>query len=565
MPRRNLLKLLTDRARGFAGEDSGALIIFGLILFFLMLLMGGLAVDLMRYEATRVTLQNTLDRSTLAAASLDQELDPEEVVRDYFQKAGLSDQLRDVQVVEGLNFRNVKSRGIADARPFFLHLIGIKDLDAKGLSAAEQRITDIEIVLVLDVSGSMSGAKITRLRAAASDFVQTVIGSDPYNRVSIAVVPYNAQVNLGPTLIGKYNISHQNGLSGVDCVEPPASTFTNATMSRTDPLPRAAYADVTSSTNTIDGYVSWNSASYATMNTSAPFCRNVAANIVRLPNNNVATLQSQINALQAGGNTSITLGMKWGLTLLDPGARPMFDEFASQGHIPSEFAVRPFNWDKTDADKIIVLMTDGEHVAHNRINDTYKTGASSIYRATSDGNYSIFHTSKVVTTNATTICNSRPFWVPHLGAWHSRPWNGTTPNSSTCYVPSASFTGYTLQNWEQIWANQRLTWVAWQLYGRALGTTSATRTTAYNNAISMLSSNYASVSGMNASLQQSCTIAKDNGVTVYGIAFEAPATGQAQIRQCATDDTHYFDANGTEIATAFQTIAANITQLRLTQ
>ena len=58
------------------------------MMFVLTLMLAGLAVDLMRYEASRVALQNTLDRATLAAAALNQDLDPEAVVRDYVAKAG---------------------------------------------------------------------------------------------------------------------------------------------------------------------------------------------------------------------------------------------------------------------------------------------------------------------------------------------------------------------------------------------------------------------------------------------------------------------------------------------
>ena len=60
-------------------------------------------------------------------------------------------------------------------------------------------------------------------------------------------------------------------------------------------------------------------------------------------------------------------------------------------------------------------------------------------------------------------------------------------------------------------------------------------------------------------------MAKDQDVIIYGIAFEAPAGGQAQISQCASSPAHYFNAAGLEISTAFNTIANNITQLKLTQ
>ena len=70
---------------------------------------------------------------------------------------------------------------------------------------------------------------------------------------------------------------------------------------------------------------------------------------------------------------------------------------------------------------------------------------------------------------------------------------------------------------------------------------------------------------MDTQLQDACTMAKVEDIIIYGIAFEAPANGQTQIRGCATSAAHYFNANGLQIATAFTAIAKNISQLRLTQ
>ena len=74
----------------FHQDESGSLVIFSLFLFVAMLLVAGMAVDLMRYETHRTRLQSTLDRAVLAAASLDQPLTPQEVVLDYFTRADLS-------------------------------------------------------------------------------------------------------------------------------------------------------------------------------------------------------------------------------------------------------------------------------------------------------------------------------------------------------------------------------------------------------------------------------------------------------------------------------------------
>jgi Flp pilus assembly protein TadG len=537
-----LLPCLARRIERFRHDDSGALIIFGLILFVLMTMIGGFAVDLMRYEQQRTHLQNSLDRCTLMAASLTNQLDPEGVVIDCMDKSGLAGKVENIEVTQGLNFKNVAASGTVPTDPIFMHMLGINEFDAHGRSGAEQRVSNVEIVLVLDVSGSMQGAKITNLRAAASEFVETLLATDTDDRFSVTIVPYNAQVNVGPELRAKYNATHQHGVANVNCLDIPADAYATIGLSRTQELPMSAFADVTSGTKGGTTYTPYSDTKYATMKSSAPWCRNNTANILRLPSNDVAQLKAQINALAAAGNTSITLGMKWGVSLIEPGARGMFDELIDDGAIPAKFRGRPFDWTDDEAMKVIVLMTDGEHVAHNKTNDPVKTGDAPIWRSSGDGNYSILHTTHPAPDQ---------YWVPHLGQWQATPWN--------------SGAGAAQQNWQDVWAAQRQTWVAWQLYARALGTNDATRNTAYNSALSMFQSQYASVATMNAQLQQSCTQAKDNGVIVYGIAFEAPANGQSQISQCASSPAHYFDAQGLEIQTAFRTIASNISQLKLTQ
>jgi hypothetical protein len=531
-----------SRLRSFRDAQDGALIIFALFLFVLMAIMGGIAIDLMKNEHIRTQLTQTLDRCTLMAASLNQRLDPEEVVRDCVEKAGLSDTLRIVQVASGMNSRDVKSVARVDSKPFFMHMIGIDTFDAAALSRAEQKITNVEIALVLDVSGSMAGAKIANLRAAASDFVATMMDSDPNRRISISIVPYNAQVNLGPTLLAKYNVtSPHNALNrptdvaNHNCLELPSSVFATAGISRTVELPQMAQSDHYYSTNTGAFYTPPTDAS-AVPNFNANYCRTEANNVVRMPSQNKAQLQGWVNGLTANGNTSIVLGMKWGTALLDVSARPIYNDFIGAGLMDANLAGRPFEDADPDSMKVIVLMTDGEHVAHDRINDAYKSGPSPIWRSSGDGRYSIFHAAQP----------GNKYYVPHLNAWRATAWtNNTTPAVQ--------------QDWRSVWTNLKLSYVAWQFYGRPYGAA------AYNNAINTMRSTYLSVADMNARLQATCKQAKDAGVIVYGIAFEAPLNGQTQISQCATSVNHYFEADGAEIGTAFDTIASNLTMLKLTQ
>lgn len=528
---------MTPRIEAFAKKEDGALIIFAMFLFVLMAMMGGVALDLMKYETTRTELSQTLDRCTLMAATLEQRLDPQSVVEDCVTKAGLGDKLQNVTVIESLNSRDVKATALADTKPFFMHMIGIDSFDAKAGSRAVQTITNVEIVLVLDVSGSMSGAKIANLRTAAARFVGTMMDSDPNRRVSIAVVPYNAQVNLGATLRSKFNATDVHNVANVNCLELPSSVFAQPAIPRTTALPMMAWSDHYYGTNTSGGYVLPTDATFARPDTRNNFCRPTPANIVRMPSQNKTQLQADINGLQAGGNTSIVLGMKWGTALLDPAARSIYDEYIGAGQMPANLAGRPFDYDDEESMKVIILMTDGEHVAHNRISDGYKSGLSPIWLSTGDGNYSVFHPARVGTDK---------FYVPHLNAWRANAWT----NNATAAVQ---------QDWRAIWANLKLSYVAWQFYGRPLGNA------AYNTALNTMRSTYASVPAMNATLQATCDQAKDNDVIVYGIAFEAPANGQAQISQCATSNEHYYQADGDQIGAAFDSIASNLSMLKLTQ
>jgi Flp pilus assembly protein TadG len=568
-------------ARRFRSED-GNIATFSMILFSLMVMCGGLAVDLMRYEKMRTTMQNTLDRCTLAAAALSQMLDPETVCRDYVTKAGLMQFLTDVTVTEGLNFRMVEATALAQQPTVFSSLVGLDHFEIPGASSAEQRIADIEIAMVLDVSGSMvlPATKLANLKTAAREFVNTVLTADEEDRTSIAIVPYNGQVNLGSALAGKFNISPQHNIrANMNCVDLPGSVYATNTLSQGLALPQTGYVDTFTPTNLTNV---WNAATNTDQNNGAtPLETNMwcppnngttvptNANIVRLPGNDISTLQAQINGLHGVGATSINAGMKWGMVLLDPANRTMFSQLIASGNISSDFTGRPFDYvedgDRTSTTlKVIVLMTDGENFAEDRLTTPFRSGTSPIWRATSDSNYSIYHDSKVVRTTATTICNSRPFWVPHLSVWHSRPWNGASPSSSTCYSTTASYTGATAQSWPQVWERQRMTWVAWQLYARALGVSNGTRGTAYNNALSAMRERTA-IPDMNVQLQQVCDMARDRNVIVFGIAFETTLNGRAQIRNCATTTAQYYEASGINITTAFRSIAAQISQLRLTQ
>jgi Flp pilus assembly protein TadG len=541
---------LLDRFAHFRISDSGNMTILAFGLFMAMTMMGGLAIDLMRYEATRTQMQQTLDRSVLAAASLTQQLDPKTVVADYFSKAGLAKYLTSVNVQEGINFRSVKVDAKAATDPIFMHMMGISEFDAAGSSSASERHSNVEISLVLDISGSMKDdGRITAMKAAATDFVQTVLSNDKDKKFTIQIVPFNGKVNLGAALAARYNLKGAHNIPDVNCIDLPPSVYSSTGISTTTEMTLTSNADSDSRYDRLfDGW--WESAPVREQLACAPS----KDNIILLPTNDLETLRNHIRKLDPIGGTSINVGMKWGLALLDPGARNMFAQLRIAGIMDAPTKDRPFNYNTEDSLKIVILMTDGENTDEEFIGEGYKFENSPIWLRDSSNQYSAFHESKV---SSSAICASRPFWVPHLRAYHSRPWNGTFPLFE-CYVEAENYPGAKRQTWPEVWSKLRVKWVVQELFAEGLGWRS------YKPLMNKIMVNVKTPL-MNDQLAMTCNLAKANGVVVYGIAFEAPRNGQSLIKNCATSNAHYFEAKGLQIKTAFRTIADNIGQLRLTQ
>ncbi len=263
------------------------------------------------------------------------------------------------------------SKGSVDTKPFFMHLIGIDKFDARGAFGAEQSITNVEIALVLDVSGSMQGAKIANLKIAATEFVDNMLGNDPEHRISITLVPYNGQVNLGPELRGQFNATDNPNVANMNCIDLPASVYTASAMSQSLAMPMSGnvdtftYSDAYANGQMPAGYADVSN-SWTQPQPNNRWCPPIAGNVVRPMSNSIGTLQGYINGLTAVGATSINAGVKWGLTLLDPASRGLITQMSAQGLVPAVLRGRPFAYDDPSTIKVIIVMTDGKHFAEER-------------------------------------------------------------------------------------------------------------------------------------------------------------------------------------------------------
>lgn len=224
-----ILRNLKTFLRRLASDARGNVaMLFGLSLPVLILMTVG-GVDIHRASTVRVNLQDALDAATLAAARspYSEDEDLREVgltalranLKAYpdiiLIEEDTSFSLNDDAVVVASSRVNVKTL-VAN---IFLPPYGkfMDDYLPVGAHSEVNRSSrNLEVALVLDITGSMAGSRITAMKAAARDLVDLVVQDvqEPYY-TRMSVVPYSIGVNVGSwanaargTPIGARNIAH---------------------------------------------------------------------------------------------------------------------------------------------------------------------------------------------------------------------------------------------------------------------------------------------------------------------------------------------------------------------
>lgn len=338
----------------FKRDESGVATIFACFMIMMMVVVGGIGVDLMHNEMERTRLQNTLDRAVLAAADLDQTLDPDAVVRDYFDKAGMGAYLSSVDVDPGLNYRTVTATASTVSQTQFMHLMGVNELKVPAIGTAEERISNVEVSLVLDISASMSeNDRIGNMRDAADVFVRKLIRPETQNLISINIVPYAEHVSVGePFFNAMPNTNSRHGYSW--CLEIPNDNFDEA-----DIFPTVTYEQMQ--------HFQWYDDELMVVDN--PSCPSRDYEGMTAHSQNLTALTTQISQLQPRNQTSIFLGVKWGAALLDPSTRPAIANLHTAGVVDAAFKARPSEYTDPETLKTIVVMTDGVNTESYRISD----------------------------------------------------------------------------------------------------------------------------------------------------------------------------------------------------
>ena len=187
--------------RRLAADSRGSAALLFALTFSASTVAALLAIDLTRASTMRSQLQDALDAATLAAA-VSRTNDPAEIDRigDRFLAAQFQEPgVKSVSATFTPTATAVVAVATANVEPFFADAV-IKSAYIPVRASAEvlrdYDSTDTEVVMVLDTTASMAGAKMTTLKTAAKNLVNKVTESAD-SKIRIGVVPFAQYVNIG--------------------------------------------------------------------------------------------------------------------------------------------------------------------------------------------------------------------------------------------------------------------------------------------------------------------------------------------------------------------------------
>jgi Flp pilus assembly protein TadG len=328
----------------FGRDTRGAIaIIFGFVFLILVAVVGG-AVDYGQWTRARSATQNAMDAAVLAGGRVMQLPNTTDaqvlaVAQKYFDENKPSYlEPENVTFSIGADGTEVIGTSMSSAvKTPFLGVIGIPNLPVNETASAKLSVgansgSDVEVSMMLDVTGSMDGSKINDLKAAANDLVDIVVWDDQSTYTSrVALAPFSRYVNVGLTYFTAVT-GQSAGSNSKTCVKERDTSHRF-----TDDRPNSGdYFDA-----------------YTGSNTCKP-----TATILPLTNDKGA-LRNQIDSLGASGTTAGHLGTAWAWYLLSPKWNSIWPISSEPKAYNQTTEVNANGQPKLH--KIALLMTDGTY------------------------------------------------------------------------------------------------------------------------------------------------------------------------------------------------------------
>ncbi|WP_304733834.1 VWA domain-containing protein [Parvibaculum sp.] len=318
----------------------------------------GAAIDISRAYIVETRLSAALDAAALAVgtASGMSSQEVQAIAQAYFDAnypAGKLGVPGTITVVDSQTTVDISVT--ADLPTTLMGVVGINSLKIGATSQVMRHGKKLEVMLVLDNTGSMnSGGRMTVLKVAAKDLITTVseVATSPGD-VRIGIVPFTTDINVGPSSVNeswlKWTWTHPDVCTTTGSGKNKTTTCVNTrTVSKSGwkgcVVDRDQNYDVSISTPTT------NDATKFPANNENIYNAQCSLRPVVPLSTDWNMLRSEIDAMTAGGATNTTIGFVWGWQLLTNGA------LLSNAAAPST----------NELDKVMVYMTDGENTYYRQ-------------------------------------------------------------------------------------------------------------------------------------------------------------------------------------------------------
>lgn len=171
----------------------------------------GVAVDVGRGQMAQTKLQNALDAAGLAAGATVNSTDITAEVTKYlnvnFAQGTLGATVTHVDPVLSGDGKLLTVKVDARMPTTFMKIFSRTTMDLHAETEVTRNSKGMELAMVLDITGSMAGSKLTSLKTASNDLLDILFGQNnaTADNLWVGIVPFSMGVNIGT--------SHSNWLA----------------------------------------------------------------------------------------------------------------------------------------------------------------------------------------------------------------------------------------------------------------------------------------------------------------------------------------------------------------
>jgi Flp pilus assembly protein TadG len=202
-----VLSAFLRRLRRLQKDEEGVVLILVALLIVPLLLVVAVGIDFSQTLVVKRQLSAAVDAAALAIGTDEGEMDQaaldekaEAYIRAHYPEAsfGILTDFNVSRTVNGESDIEVDVSATAEVPTSFMRLGGVETLTVAVSSKVIRRDRNLEVVMVLDNSGSMSSAgKMTAMKDAASGLVGTLFGNQETSaNIRVGLVPFTGGVNV---------------------------------------------------------------------------------------------------------------------------------------------------------------------------------------------------------------------------------------------------------------------------------------------------------------------------------------------------------------------------------